>query len=81
MDSLPSFDNSDEFSTCLSVLEKGSKELIVTFDDDSPSGDRWLGQFIFDEQNAQFAGGMTRVMPLWGPKPTERPIMGFAKSP
>ena len=68
-----------EYDGLVSVLEKGKKELVVTFDDDSPSGNRWLGRFVFDEQDARFASILMRVVPSWNPKPAEQPL-GFTKS-
>ena len=68
------------FDGLVSVLERGSKRLVITFDDDSPASEQWLGQLAFREPDAQFAGALLKIVPRWCPKQTKPSSIGFAKA-
>ena len=66
-----------DYDGLVSVMDYGKKRLVITFDDDSHSGDRWLAEFTLDGPDARFASDLLKAMSLWCPK---QPEVGFSSS-
>ena len=61
----------------ITINDESDRKLTITFDDDSPNPDRWLGVFVLDEPDSRFAKDLVQIMPKWSPKPMEQPSLGF----
>lgn len=66
-----------ELEGIITINDETDRKLIITFADDSPSPERWLGVFVFDEPDSRFAKDLIQTLPLWSPKPMEQPRIGF----